>query len=166
MKSLWIITIVIICGLTAAAQTKVAKSEKAVVSEPTGREKFDPLRDPAADLKAAIEIAKKDGKRIILDVGGEWCVWCHILDEYLVATPEIRKIQMENYVWLKVNMSEENENKLFLSAYPEIKGYPHLFVLEKDGTFLHSQDTAPLETKKSYDNALFKEFLLKWAPSR
>jgi thiol:disulfide interchange protein len=168
MKSFWLITFVFALGLSATAQVKPVKpgSAKAAFGRKETRGKFDPLRDPAADLKTAIASAKKNGKRIILDVGGEWCVWCHILDEYIAANPDIAEILNDNYVWLKINMSEENENKEFLSAYPPIKGYPHLFVLETDGTFLHSQDTAPLETRKSYDEMLFKNFLIKWAPTK
>ena len=51
-----------------------------------------------------------------------------------------------------------------LSKFPKIKGYPHLFVLDKDGKLLHSQDTVLLEDgKSSYVLEKFKEFLLKWA---
>lgn len=155
-----------------ASKSTPAKSEKAVktvstakdtkISSEGEREKFDPLRDPAADLKIAVESAQKTRKRIILDVGGEWCVWCRIMDFYLISKPSIAKIRDDNYIWLKINMSLENENKSFLSAYPEIKGYPHLFVLESDGTFLHSQETSPLETESSYDDAKFTEFLTTW----
>lgn len=168
MKSSWIIIFVLILCSFAEAQKTSAKTEakSASAANEAIREKFDPLRDPTADLKNAVALARTGGKRIILDVGGEWCVWCHILDGYLLANPDLAKILNDNYVLLKINMSEENENKTFLSAYPEISGYPHLFVLETDGTFLHSQDTAPLESKKSYDKALFKEFLLKWIPEK
>lgn len=167
-KSFWIIIFVLSFGSYALSQKASGKGETkniSAVKEALG-EKFNPLRDPAADLKAAVTAAKIGGKRIIIDVGGEWCVWCHILDSYLTANSELAKILDENYIWLKINMSEENENKEFLSAYPAIKGYPHLFVLETDGTFLHSQDTAPLESRKSYDEILFKNFLIKWAPTK
>jgi hypothetical protein len=65
-----------------------------------------------------------------------------------------------------VNVSPENENKAVLSRYPEIKGYPHLFVLEEDGELLHSQDTSPLELGASYDLQKLFTFLRKWAPEK
>ena len=65
---------------------------------------------------------------------------------------------------MKVNYSEENENKAVPSAYPEIKGYPHLFVLDADGKLLHSQFTGELEKGKGYDRAKFFAFLKDWAP--
>jgi len=150
-----------------SAKVKKVEAKPAVSSEPkVEREKFDPTRNAAADLQNAVTKATAENKRIILDVGGEWCVWCRIMDYYLIENKDLGKIVDENFVWLKINMSEENENKEFLEKYPEIKGYPHLFVLEKDGTFLHSQDTAPLEEKKSYNKQRFAEFLTKWSPAK
>jgi hypothetical protein len=37
-------------------------------------ERFDPKRDAAADLAYALELARAQGKRVLVDVGGEWCV--------------------------------------------------------------------------------------------
>jgi hypothetical protein len=65
-----------------------------------------------------------------------------------------------------VNYSPENENKAVLSHYPEVKGYPHIFVLDEDGKLLHSQDTSELELGKSYDPEKFFAFLRKWAPEK
>ena len=126
---------------------------------------FDPKRDPAGDLEMAKVEAARGGKRIMLDVGGEWCSWCHILDKFVEGDAEIRSFRDANFVWLKVNYSEENENKPFLSAYPEIKGYPHLFVLDADGKLLHSQFTGELEKGKGYDRDKFFAFLKAWAPA-
>ena len=50
--------------------------------------------------------------------------------------------------------------------FPKIPGYPHLFVLDKTGTLLHSQNTSMLEDgKRSYDLERFTAFLKKWALS-
>ncbi|MCD7097971.1 thioredoxin family protein [Stenotrophomonas sp. MMGLT7] len=125
---------------------------------------FDPARDPVADLETAKVEAKRGGKRILLDVGGEWCSWCHILDDFIAGDSEIRRFRDANYVWVKVNYSEENENQAFLSQFPEIKGYPHLFVLDNDGKLLHSQFTGELEKGKGYDRGKFFDFLKQWAP--
>ncbi|HVJ39599.1 MAG TPA: thioredoxin family protein [Stenotrophomonas sp.] len=127
---------------------------------------FDPARDPVADLETAKVEAKRGGKRILLDVGGEWCSWCHILDDFIGGDGEIRSFRDANYVWVKINFSPENENQAFLSQYPEIKGYPHLFVLDNDGKLLHSQFTGELEKGKSYDRKKFFAFLKAWAPPK
>ncbi len=138
-----------------AAQSQTAKIE---------REKFDPLRNPSADLQTAVAKAQKENKRIILDVGGEWCGWCRLMDNYLIENSELGKLRDKNFVWVKINMSEENENKEFLSKYPKATGYPHLYVLENDGTLLKSKDTSELEDGKSYNLQKFTDFLKEYEP--
>ncbi|MGH8044129.1 MAG: thioredoxin family protein, partial [Stenotrophomonas sp.] len=76
---------------------------------------FDPARDPVADLATAKVEAQRGGKRIVLDVGGEWCSWCHLLDAFIEGDAEIRSFRDANYVWMKVNYSEDNENAAFLA---------------------------------------------------
>lgn len=124
--------------------------------------KFDPTRNPFEDLKSAVATATELNKRIILDVGGEWCIWCHRIDAFMHSTEEIKSLLEENYVVVKVNFSKENKNEKFLSQYPVIEGYPHFFVLESDGKLLHSQNTGELEKDKDYDKEKFMTFLNKW----
>lgn len=167
MKKFIFLTALLIFGcLNLHAQTIAAPKTVAKTGEIKlpAREKFDPKRVAADDLKNAITKATAENKRIILDVGGEWCGWCRLMDNYLIKNAELGKLRDENYVWVKINMSPENENKEFLADYPEITGYPHLFVLEKDGKFLHSQETAPLEAGENYDLQKFTEFFIKWQP--
>lgn len=128
--------------------------------------KFDPARDPAKDVAAAAAEARAQGKRVLVDVGGEWCVWCHLMDDFIAANPDVRSLLDANYVMVKVNWSRENKNEAFLDKLPKIKGYPHLFVLDGDGRLLHSQDTDVLEQGRGYDKARFVAFLKKWAPAR
>ncbi len=126
--------------------------------------KFDPSRDAAADVAYATSLAKEQGKRVIVDVGGEWCVWCHIMDRFIAANPDVRALIDAQYVWVKVNFSKENENPALLGRWPKVEGYPHLFVLDANGNVLHSQDTGKLEAGKSYDKRKFLDMLRKWAP--
>jgi thiol:disulfide interchange protein len=127
--------------------------------------KYDTARDPAADLRMAVAEATRSRKRILLEVGGEWCSWCHIMDAYFAAHPALVDERDRKFVTLKINYSEENDNKAFLSQYPKIPGYPHLFVLESDGTFLHSQGSGELESGRSYDLDRFTAFLKRWEPA-
>lgn len=129
--------------------------------------KFDPARDAATDVKLALNEAVRTGKRVLVDVGGEWCIWCHRMDEFLTANPTLLKLRDDNFVMVKVNFSDENKNEAIISSYGAVAGYPHLFVLDSDGTLLHSQDTGLLEDGgKSYTLAKFEAFLKEWAPRR
>lgn len=112
--------------------------------------RFDPSRDAAADLAAAVSLARSEGKRVLVDVGGEWCTWCHILDRFLASDEEVRQLVDAHYVWLKVNYSPANKNEAVLSRWPKVKGYPHLFVLDEEGRLVHTQPTGELEAGKDY----------------
>lgn len=121
--------------------------------------KFDPQRDAAADLATATAAARAQHKRVLVDVGGEWCSWCHILDRFVATNADVKKLVDENYVWLKLNWSPQNRNEAVLSRWPRIKGYPHLFVLDSDGQLVHSQDTGQLEARADYDKGKVLAFL-------
>ena len=86
--------------------------------------KFEPPRDPVKDVAAAQ--AKAENKRVLVDVGGEWCVWCHLMDDFIAANADVRVVLDANYVMVKVNWSRENKNQAFLDQFPKIKGYPPL----------------------------------------
>ena len=127
---------------------------------------FDPARNPFEDLKVAVSTATESNKRIILDVGGEWCIWCHRIDAFMHNTEEIKSLLAENFIIVKINFSKENKNEKFLFQYPAIEGYPHFFVLDSDGKLLHSQNTGDLEKDKDYDKDKFLDFLNKWKPEK
>jgi thioredoxin-related protein len=124
---------------------------------------FDPSRNPAEDVKEAAIEAQRTNKRIILDVGGDWCIWCHRLDDFIKKNEEINNFLHKNFILVKVNFSKENKNEEFLSKYPEIPGYPHFFVLEKNGELLHSQNTGELEQDKGYSKEKMMTFFKNWA---
>ena len=123
---------------------------------------FDPERDAENDIELAMAEAQRSQRNIILDVGGEWCIWCHRLDTFIENHPHIAEFMEQNYVVVKVNYSPENKNETVLSRYPKIPGYPHLFVLDSQGNLIHSQGTAELEQNKGYDQQKVMSFLKNW----
>jgi thiol:disulfide interchange protein len=126
--------------------------------------RFDAARDPAHDLDTALKMARATRRRVLAEVGGEWCTWCHIMDRFFAANPELAKLRDANFIVLRINFSKENQNRAFLSRWPKVAGYPHFFVLDVNGRLLHSQDTSALEATKDYDPVAFRAFLLDWAP--
>ena len=108
-------------------------------------------------------MARATRRRVLAEVGGEWCTWCHIMDRFFAANPDLAKIRDANFIVLKINFSKENQNQAFLARWPKVAGYPHFFVLDANGHLLQSQDTSVLETAKDYDPVAFRAFLLKWS---
>ena len=130
---------------------------------------FDPSRDPAKDLQAAINQAETEHKNILMDVGGNWCSWCMLLDRTLHEDAQLRGLLDKNYVVIHVNFSKDNENKDFLQKYPPPKGYPALYVLSSQGRLLKAEtDTSELEgdhkLSGGYNKDALKSFLEKNKP--
>ncbi len=127
--------------------------------------KYDPKRNAAQDVDEAIKEAQRTHRRVLLEVGGEWCSWCHTLDGFFDAHPDLIQLRDRNFVTVKINFSEENENKDVLSRYGPIESYPHLLVLDTDGKLLLSKETGALESGKSYNLEKLIAFLKEWAPA-
>ena len=123
---------------------------------------YDMKADPKKDLAAAVARASAENRHILLEIGGEWCSWCHRLEKFMTANAEVKSALAAKFVVVKVNVSPENENAAFLADYPDIFGYPHLFVLDGDGSLLHSQETGALESGESYDAGRWLEFIERW----
>ena len=127
---------------------------------------YNPKADPYADLAQAVAKAKSGNKHILMEVGGEWCGWCHRMHAFYEQNEPLREYRDGNFVVFQVNFSEENRNEKFLAGYPKIEGYPHIFVLDSSGKLLHSQNTGDLEQGKGYNLEKFTAFLDQWAPKR
>ena len=125
---------------------------------------FDPARDSFKDLAAAKAEARSSGRRILLDVGGNWCPWCHKLHAFWTAQSAVTAQRDRSFVFLLVNFSPENKNAEFLGQYPKVKGFPHFFVLDAQGVLLHSQDTGELEQEAGYSAEKIGAFLKAWKP--
>ena len=125
--------------------------------------KYDPQRNADQDIRDAVAEAKRSHRRILLEVGGEWCIWCHRLDDFFAAHPDLTSVRDKNFVTVKINFSEENPNKEVLSRYGPISGYPYIFVLDSDGKLVRAQETGVFEAGKSYVEERLMTFLTHWA---
>jgi thioredoxin-related protein len=163
LKSILALAACLLMAISASAK----HGKKASPPAPPKVASYDATRDPAKDLQGAMALATKTNKKVLLEVGGDWCVYCNIMDQTFVRHPELQKLRDSNFVTVKVNYSKENPNEVFLSHYPKIEDYPHFFVLDSKGTLLRSQPTHKFEHGKSYKVAKIEEFLKKsTAPPR
>lgn len=166
MKAIRFLLVCAMLVATSLAQPPAAKHATSSRYMPVL--KYDPGRNPNADLQAAIQEAQRTGRNILMDVGGNWCVWCRAMDKFFEKNSDVAALRDKNFVWMKVNFSRENTNQKFLSQYPRIAGYPNIFVLDNTGTLLYNEDTSNLESKPapSYSRKAFINFLKKWSPSQ
>ena len=123
--------VVIVLCLFLAAPLSAKKAPKAMSPKPavnSSAASFDSARDPAKDLQDAIAEATRTKKRILLEIGGDWSVYCNLMDLAFDSHPQLRKVRDGNYVTVKVHYSKDPPNEAFLSRYPAVPDYPHFFV--------------------------------------
>lgn len=128
---------------------------------------YNPKADVKEDMIAVLSKAKKEGKHVLIQVGGNWCIWCYRFHDFVVKDTALTKMMNENYVVYHLNWSTENKNLDYLKmfGYPQRFGFPVFVVLDGNGNRLHTQDSGLLEKEKSYDAGKVKGFLESWAPA-
>ncbi|WP_426474462.1 thioredoxin family protein [Chryseobacterium balustinum] len=144
------------------AKKKAAAEEKAKMPKP-----YDAKADAQADINKLIAQAKKEGKNIMIQAGGNWCIWCLRFNQYVQTTPELKKIVDKNYLYYHLNYSPDNKNEKVFAQYGnpgEKFGYPVFIVLDKNGKMIHIQQSDVLEDGKGYSLEKTKEFFNQWAP--
>lgn len=124
---------------------------------------YDPARNAFADGYAALKLARETNRRVLIEVGGDWCKWCHAMDRYLDRHPEVKQQLHRTFVMLKVNVSEENDNAEFLKVFPAPLGYPHMYVADHKGKLLQSKDTGEFFVNGRYSRQRFLDFFSEWA---
>lgn len=123
---------------------------------------YDDQRDPFADANAALALAQATNRNVLIEIGGNWCTWCHKMDAFLLENPEIYNTLHSKYVVLKINVSDSNENEAFMKSLPPVLGYPHMYVSTGQGKMLLSKDTAELLDENEYSPEYWLTFLEKW----
>lgn len=146
------------------AKKKAAKEELAKLPKP-----YNDKENAEQKIKDLVAQAKKDNKNIMIQAGGNWCIWCLRFNQYVQSTPELKEIVDQNYLYYHLNYSPENKNEKVFAQYdnPGAKfGYPVFIVLDQDGEMIHTQDSAVLEEGKGYSLEKTKAFFMKYIPKK
>lgn len=148
---------------TAAAEKKKAQDqEKAALPKP-----YDPKENAEVKIAELTKQAQAENKNIMLQAGGNWCIWCLRFNNYVQTTPELKKIVDDNYIYYHLNYSPDNKNEKIFAKYgdPGKKfGYPVFIVLDKNGRQIHTQESGVLEEGKGYSLEKVKAFFEAWKP--
>jgi len=115
------------------------------------------------DSKLMLTEAQRTRKRIILYVGGPWCPFCRQMDELFQKDPDLTQLRESHFITVAVHYGTGNIHDRALSHYPHVLGIPHFYVLESDGTLLHSQHVVDLRENGAYSPSKLTAFFTQWA---
>jgi thioredoxin-related protein len=167
-KTITIIALFIITLATLNAQTPAdttgtfAYPEKGALPKP-----YHPEENASQKLKELIQQARKSHKNILIQAGGNWCIWCLRFNYFVQTVPELKSILDKNYLYYHLNFSPENKNEAVFAKYvskDQHYGYPFFIILSGTGKLLCVQESGGFEAGKGYNADKIKQFLGKWAP--
>ena len=147
----------LILGLALA----VAAMRVTPASEPL----YDEKADAASDIRAAIRLASRRHKNVVLVFGANWCGDCHALDQQM-HQPELASLIAKSFVVVNVDVGRFDKNLNLATKYhvPIEKGIPALAVLNPRGRLLYAQDQGQFADARRMDYQAFKAFFEQWKP--
>lgn len=153
-------------SLIGCKENTPAAEEASVTSAPAPilkKHLYSDTADPKADIAAALQQARTENKRVILDFGGDWCGDCQVLDIYMHQTPNA-ELLTKNFVVVHVDIGHMDHNVDVAEKYniPLKKGVPALAVLDTDGKLLYSQQHGDFENMRSMQPGDVTDFLNRW----
>ena len=127
---------------------------------------YKPDEKAEAEITNAVSEAKKSGKQVLIQIGGNWCIWCARFHEFVTKDAQLDSLMNANYVVYHLNYSKENYNVKLLTKYnfPQRFGFPVFLILDDEGKLLHTQNSWYLEDgKTSYEREKVKSFFTEWS---
>jgi thioredoxin-related protein len=154
MKQLILCLVIVISTLATFAQD-VEKSKI-----------YNPLANAEQQISDAVAIAKKENKHVLLQIGGNWCIWCIRFHNFVTNDSMLKSTLDKNYVIVHINYSDENKNEKLMQKleYPARFGFPVFVILDANGKRIHTENSAYLEEDKGYSKKKVAEFFKHWSP--
>lgn len=123
---------------------------------------FDPNADFEAQLKGALLEAGKSGKRIIVEFGGDWCIWSIKMTNVL-ESPIFRSLLQKHFIFLRCFAGREGECPYpeYLE-FPNIASIPFFILLNEKGEIIATQRTEKFEILRFYNPIKLYFFLKSW----
>ncbi|MEK7224084.1 MAG: thioredoxin family protein, partial [Bacteroidota bacterium] len=115
-------------------------------------------------IAEAVKQAKESDKHVLIQVGGNWCIWCARFNDFVTNDKSLDSLMNANYVIYYLNYSMENKNQELLARYefPQRFGFPVFLILNGKGDLIHTQTSWYLEANKSYDKEKVTAFFTDW----
>lgn len=75
------------------------------------------------------ESAKTEQKLVLLNIGANWCHWCHVMDDSTYANPEVQNLLNSNFILAH----EDQDSRADLFAKYRSYGWPATIVFNANG---------------------------------
>ncbi|MFC1499471.1 thioredoxin family protein [Candidatus Zixiibacteriota bacterium] len=123
---------------------------------------YDESADAATDITAALEIAAKENKRVLIQWGANWCGWCKLLHGTFQTDRTVSRTLLYEYEVVYVDIGRWDKNLELAEKFGadfQSNGVPYLTVLDSEGNVVTHQETGSLEKDNAHDPELVNSFL-------
>ena len=138
--------------------------------EPPKKPSRTPIYEEKANGKeliaAALERARLEHKRVLVEWGGNWCGWCYKLHDVFHKDPLVLPIVHEEYELVLIDCTANRELLQSYAGTGKHFGYPYLTILDEEGKTLTNQETGSLEDGPKHVPERVADFLKKWSVER
>jgi thiol-disulfide isomerase/thioredoxin len=155
--------------MTAAAAATAPKIGIAAIADLpiVERTPYDETADAAAAVDAAFARAKKSGKRVMIDMGGNWCGDCIVLAN-LMQLPGLKGFLAAHFEIVSVDVGRMNKNldiaaRFGVAGRLKSGGVPSIVVAEANGVFVNKNDISALEDARHMTPQGVADWLAQWA---
>jgi thioredoxin 1 len=126
---------------------------------------YDESADAHAQVDAAFAEARKSGRTVLLDFGGNWCPDCRILAGVL-QEPPVAAWMAKRFVVVKIDVGRRTKNMDISARYGvTVKGVPTVLMLAPDGKLQNPDDPYGLSDARSMSSQAVVDLLAKMAKS-
>ena len=122
---------------------------------------YNKSANPYKDLEKALKQAKKEHKKVLLIVGGDWCKWCGQLENFLDDHQNVKDELYKHFEVVKVYYARDmnKEAKSLLSQFPKVEETPFFYVLNDKAKLLNVAKSSSFERGFSYNTKKFLNFI-------
>jgi thiol:disulfide interchange protein len=117
-------------------------------------------------VDAAFARARKDGKRVMIDLGGNWCADCRILAG-LMDLPEMRAFLASHYELVSVDVGRFNRNLQIPARFgitTRLEGVPAILVATPQGRLVNAGRVSAIQDVRHATPQEIADWLAQWTP--
>lgn len=117
-----------------------------------------------ADVDAAFARAKVSGKRVLIDLGGNWCPDCKILAN-VMNLPDLKPWLEAHYEIVMVDVGRFDRNLQIPARFgitQRLAGVPTILVATPEGRLVNSEDTSTLANATTMTPQVIADWLAQW----
>ncbi len=125
---------------------------------------YDEKANADAGVADAFARARASGKRVLIDMGGNWCPDCRILAG-VMALPEMRGFLAAHYeiVMVDVGMFDKNLQIPARFGIAKLTGVPTVVIAEANGKTLNATNSAELADAREMMPQAIANWFARWA---